>query len=97
MRADQVYHWSRALVTPKVYFNLLQNDLILILANEYLDGEGKVGSLITSGKKLFVRCQDRYVRIVGWQEPTRIQVHPGVFIARYLKSGKYAAEDVYLS
>ena len=42
-----------------------------------------------SGKKLFVRCGDKFIRVTGWYEPSKKENNPGLFIAEYIRSGKY--------
>jgi uncharacterized protein YehS (DUF1456 family) len=53
-------------MTPK--FRLLAKDceIIIKVTDEFKEGEGEMGSMQAFGKKLFVRCGDKFVRVVGW-------------------------------
>jgi methionyl-tRNA formyltransferase len=64
--AEKVYHLMRAFMTPKFHFHAKGNDIIIKVSDEYLDGEGEVGTFQVSGKKLFLRCGDRFIRVSGW-------------------------------
>lgn len=91
MPAEKVFHLSRALMTGKLKFRANSKDIILKLSSEYSEGEAAVGSFKVVGKKLFVRCADRFIRVVSWYEPSKRETPPGMFIAQFIKSGKYPA------
>ena len=59
--AESVYHWSRALETPKVSLLANNREIILRFGEEYKEGEGEVGALVAVGKRLYLRCSDKYV------------------------------------
>ena len=94
MPAEKVFHLSRALMTAKMKFMANNKDIILKLNNEYNEGEAAVGSFKVVGKRLFVRCADRFIRVVSWYEPSKRETPAGMFIAQFIKSAKYPAEDI---
>lgn len=53
-------------MTGKLKFKANSKDIILKLSSEYSEGEAAVGSFKVVGKKLFVRCADRFIRVVSW-------------------------------
>lgn len=58
-------------MTPKYKFIAKNIDIILKLVDEYSEGEGKVGAFKVAGKKLFVRCGDKFIRVASWYEPSK--------------------------
>lgn len=83
-------------MTPKFRLPAKDCDIIIKVADEYKEGQGEVGILQAFGKKLYVRCQDKFLRVVGWYEPSKKELNAGIFIAEFLKSGKYPIEKVRL-
>ena len=49
---------------------------------------------MAEGKKLFLRCSDRYIRVRKWYYPQQQEQAPGIFIAEFIRSGKYRVEDI---
>lgn len=94
--AEHVYHMMRAIMTPKFKLPANESEIIIKVADEYKEGEGEVGSLQVFGKKLFLRCGDKFVRVIGWYLPSRKELNAGIFIAEFIKSGKYPKEKVCL-
>jgi methionyl-tRNA formyltransferase len=94
--AEQVYNMMRAVMTPKFRLKAKDCEIIIKVADEFKEGEGEVGSLQAFGKKLFVRCGDKFLRVTGWYEPSRREMNAGIFIAEFLKSGKYPLDKFSL-
>ena len=46
--------------------------MILKFNPVYLDGEGEVGTFKVVGKKLYLRCLDKYIQVQTWYEPPRM-------------------------
>jgi hypothetical protein len=86
----------RAVMTPRFRLPAKDCEIIIKVADEYKEGEADVGTLQAFGKKLFVRCDDKFLRVIGWYEPSKKELNPGIFIAEFLKSGKYPLEKVKL-
>ncbi len=61
--AEKVYNLHRALGNPRIKFD--GKDLIIGLESKYLDDEQKldVGTLKVKGKKLYVKCEDKLIKI----------------------------------
>jgi hypothetical protein len=62
-----VYNLSRALGNPRINFD--GKDLILSLDSKYAEDEEsmEVGRLKVKGKKLYVKCQDKLIRVENWR------------------------------
>jgi methionyl-tRNA formyltransferase len=45
----------------------------------------EVGTLKVKGKKMYVKCQDKLIRVESWRDPSKKELPCGVFIATNLR------------